>query len=335
MLEAVGFPVAVNPETRLAAIARKRGWLVEHWAKATRGGRPFPMAPMMVERERRRRSSETPAAWFPRQHHLRRLRSAQRWGRGEGALQMRAVGARLGLARIASAIGPSAAVRVGPLEYRTVDPPELPGEDGTASAPACRDLRVRPVDDRGSRLDVLRRRRVVPVRARATRSSASLDDGRGSPSSRCSVTPPVASRLPFAGAAPATATTTATSRRVTSSPGIQTGFCSRPEAAGRPSSSPTRASCTASTTHRRASRAHRAARRRHPRRAPRRQRRVGSTRADAPIVAVLGAGTMGLAAIAGLVRYVPDASVVVGARYPHQQREARRSAPTTSSRPTS
>jgi HAD superfamily hydrolase (TIGR01490 family) len=34
MLEAVGFPVAVNPETRLSAIARKRGWLVEHWARA-------------------------------------------------------------------------------------------------------------------------------------------------------------------------------------------------------------------------------------------------------------------------------------------------------------
>ncbi len=29
MLEAVGFPVAVNPETRLATVARKRGWLVE------------------------------------------------------------------------------------------------------------------------------------------------------------------------------------------------------------------------------------------------------------------------------------------------------------------
>ena len=40
MLEAVGFPVAVNPETRLAAIARKRGWLVEHWAKASRRRRP-------------------------------------------------------------------------------------------------------------------------------------------------------------------------------------------------------------------------------------------------------------------------------------------------------
>ena len=55
MLEAVGFPVAVNPETRLAAIARKRGPLVEHWSKAAgSGGRPFPMAPVMAERERRR-----------------------------------------------------------------------------------------------------------------------------------------------------------------------------------------------------------------------------------------------------------------------------------------
>jgi threonine dehydrogenase-like Zn-dependent dehydrogenase len=33
---------------------------------------------------------------------------------------------------------------------------------------------------------------------------------------------------------------------------------------------------------------------------------------------------MGLAAVAGLVRYVPGATVVVGARYPHQQTEARR-----------
>ena len=46
--------------------------------------------------------------------------------------------------------------------------------------------------------------------------------------------------------------------------------------------------------------------------------------ASEPVVAVLGAGTMGLAAIAGLVRYVPNARIVVGARYPHQQRAARR-----------
>jgi HAD superfamily hydrolase (TIGR01490 family) len=55
LFEAVGFPVAVNPETRLAAIARKRGWLVEHWSKAK--GAPttlLPIGDMMVERERRR-----------------------------------------------------------------------------------------------------------------------------------------------------------------------------------------------------------------------------------------------------------------------------------------
>jgi alcohol-forming fatty acyl-CoA reductase len=47
MLEAVGFPVAVNPETRLSAIARKRGWLVEHWDKAPGGPRPLlPIGPM-------------------------------------------------------------------------------------------------------------------------------------------------------------------------------------------------------------------------------------------------------------------------------------------------
>lgn len=46
MLEAVGFPVAVNPETRLASIARKRGWLVEQWTKAPGGPRPLlPIGP--------------------------------------------------------------------------------------------------------------------------------------------------------------------------------------------------------------------------------------------------------------------------------------------------
>ena len=57
MLEAVGFPVAVNPETRLAAIARKRGWLVEHWDRAS--GAPkmlLPLGTMLSERDRRRES---------------------------------------------------------------------------------------------------------------------------------------------------------------------------------------------------------------------------------------------------------------------------------------
>ena len=56
MLEAVGFPVAVNPETRLAAIARKRGWLVEHWSKAPGGPRPLlPIGSLLNERERAKR----------------------------------------------------------------------------------------------------------------------------------------------------------------------------------------------------------------------------------------------------------------------------------------
>lgn len=56
MLEAVGFPVAVNPETRLAAIARKRGWLVEHWSRAAGGPRPLlPIGPLLQERERGRK----------------------------------------------------------------------------------------------------------------------------------------------------------------------------------------------------------------------------------------------------------------------------------------
>ena len=52
MLEAVGHPVAVNPEAKLATIARKRGWHVEHWAKAPGGPRPLlPMAPRWRSRE--------------------------------------------------------------------------------------------------------------------------------------------------------------------------------------------------------------------------------------------------------------------------------------------
>jgi alcohol-forming fatty acyl-CoA reductase len=44
MLECVGFPVAVNPETRLATIARKRGWLIEQWEKSP--GSPRPLLPI-------------------------------------------------------------------------------------------------------------------------------------------------------------------------------------------------------------------------------------------------------------------------------------------------
>jgi len=46
MLEAVGYPVAVNPETKLAAIARRRGWHVERWERAARSAAPLlPLGP--------------------------------------------------------------------------------------------------------------------------------------------------------------------------------------------------------------------------------------------------------------------------------------------------
>jgi len=46
MLEAVGFPVAVNAETKLASIARRRGWLIEHWSKSAGApNRVIPIGP--------------------------------------------------------------------------------------------------------------------------------------------------------------------------------------------------------------------------------------------------------------------------------------------------
>jgi fatty acyl-CoA reductase len=39
MLEAAGLPVAVNPETKLAAIARRRGWSIENWSRTPGGPR--------------------------------------------------------------------------------------------------------------------------------------------------------------------------------------------------------------------------------------------------------------------------------------------------------
>jgi HAD superfamily hydrolase (TIGR01490 family) len=47
LLDAVGFPVAVNPETRLASLAIKRGWLIESWSKASGGtDKALPLGPL-------------------------------------------------------------------------------------------------------------------------------------------------------------------------------------------------------------------------------------------------------------------------------------------------
>jgi HAD superfamily hydrolase (TIGR01490 family) len=62
MLEAVGFPVAVNPESRLAAIARRRGWHVEHWSKAEGGShRALPIGSFDVKSPKRYLSAASAA----------------------------------------------------------------------------------------------------------------------------------------------------------------------------------------------------------------------------------------------------------------------------------
>ncbi|HEX2040522.1 MAG TPA: HAD-IB family hydrolase, partial [Acidimicrobiales bacterium] len=64
MLEAVGHAVAVNPEAKLAAIARKRGWHVEQWAPAPGGTKPLlPLAP-----RRSGGGNGRPAVDFPHQN---------------------------------------------------------------------------------------------------------------------------------------------------------------------------------------------------------------------------------------------------------------------------
>ncbi|MEM7325955.1 MAG: HAD-IB family hydrolase [Actinomycetota bacterium] len=55
LLDAVGFPVAVNPETRLASMATKRGWLIEYWAKSNGGtDKLLPLGPLPHMRKSRR-----------------------------------------------------------------------------------------------------------------------------------------------------------------------------------------------------------------------------------------------------------------------------------------
>ncbi|HET9052200.1 MAG TPA: HAD-IB family phosphatase, partial [Candidatus Dormibacteraeota bacterium] len=55
MLEAVGHPVPVNPDLKLAVVARRRGWAVQHWTVRDGGGRPPLALPADVSDAGRRR----------------------------------------------------------------------------------------------------------------------------------------------------------------------------------------------------------------------------------------------------------------------------------------
>jgi threonine dehydrogenase-like Zn-dependent dehydrogenase len=242
------------------------------------------------------------------------------------ALQVRRNVGKLGLARIASAVSPVAAARVGPLEHRTVDEPELPG-------PGWHRVRTRLAGICGSDLALVE-----------GHASAYFDDWVSFPfvpghevvgelvdGTRVVLEPVLGHEArgvapPFDGAAPGDGDDYA--HLVTSGsgfdlePGIQTGFCCSTGGGWAPELVAHESQLHRiddAVTDERAVLVEPLAAGIHA--ALLTWPTVGSV--SAPVVAVLGAGTMGLAAVAGLRRYVPGVQIVVGARYPHQQATAR------------
>ncbi len=219
------------------------------------------------------------------------------------ALEMRRSVGRLGLARVASALGAAAAVRVTPLEYRTVDPPELPGD-------GWHRVRTRLSGICGSDLSMIEGHAstyfddvvsfpFVP----GHEIVGELDDG-----TRVAIEPVLGHAArgfppPFAGRRPRRRRRLRPPhRRGDLEPGDPDRLLlvdrrwlgTRVRRPREPAAPPRRRA-------RRARRSHRAARRQAstPRCSPPAASR--SAPASDPVVAVLGAGTMGLAAIAGLV----------------------------------
>lgn len=221
------------------------------------------------------------------------------------------------MARIASAVAPATAARVGPLEYRTVDDPERPGDGWhrvhTRLAGIC-----------GSDLSLVEGHASLYFEDYVSfpfvpghEVVGELDDG-----TRVVIEPVLGHaargfRPPFDGAAPGDGDDYAHLVTGHLEPGIQTGFCCSTGGGWAPW-------FWAHETQ-----LHRLDDDVPDERAVLIEPIAGGVHAALlawptidgvtdPIVAVLGAGTMGLAAIAGLRRYVPGVRIVVGARYPHQ-----------------
>jgi threonine dehydrogenase-like Zn-dependent dehydrogenase len=237
------------------------------------------------------------------------------------ALQIRRSVAKFGIARITSAVAPATAARIGPLEYRTIEDPDRPGE-------GWHRVRTRLAGICGSDLSLVEGHAstyfddfvsfpFVP----GHEVVGELDDG-----SRVIIEPVLGHAArghvpPFPDAAPGDgddyAHLATPSRDGMLEPGIQTGFCCSTGGGWAP------------WFWAHESQLHRVGDGVPDERAVLIEPLAGGihaalltlpTVADAkdPLVAVLGAGTMGLAAVAGLKRYVPGVRIVVGARYPHQ-----------------
>ncbi|MAT04386.1 MAG: zinc-binding alcohol dehydrogenase [Acidimicrobiaceae bacterium] len=233
------------------------------------------------------------------------------------ALQIRRSAGKFGLARVASAVAPATSARIGPLEYRSIDDPDCPGDGWhrvhTRLAGICgSDLSL--VEGHASTyFDDYVSFPFVP----GHEVVGELDDG-----TRVVLEPVLGHEArgfapPFDGAAPGDGDDYAHLATGHLAPGIQTGFCCSTGGGWAP------------WFWAHESQLHRIGDDMPDERAVLVEPIAGGIHAallaaptltdvDDPIVAVLGAGTMGLAAIAGLKRYLPDAQVIVGARYPHQ-----------------
>ena len=219
MLEAVGFPVAVNPEARLAAIARRRGWHVEHWSKAQGGShRALPFGPFDVK---------SPKAVIVSQESESQM----------STLLFERSLPRFAAARIASSFGSGRGAGVGPLRLVEQDAPSLPGEGWVHVDPLLAGIcgsDLSTLDGRSSRyFEEIVSFPFVPGHEVVGLLSADAIGADGSPSrpghgwssSPSSAARHAASILPARRARPGTSGIAAISLSGTSGPDLQTGFC--------------------------------------------------------------------------------------------------------------
>ncbi len=234
------------------------------------------------------------------------------------ALQVDKKITKLGMARLLSSVSPSAATRVGPLDLVSIDPPPLPGPGWhrvhTHLAGICGSDLATVEGHASAYFDDWVSFPFVP----GHEVVGHLDDG-----TRVVVEPVLGHAArgfepPFEGAAPGDGNDYAHLVTGHLEPGIQIGFCNSTCGGWAPQFVAHESqlhSVPDSLTDEQAVLV---------------EPLAGGIHAalltwptlagvDEPIVAVLGAGTMGLCAIAGLRRYVPGVRIVVGARYPHQQ----------------
>ena len=241
MLEAAGFPVVVNPEAKLAAIAAPPG-LVH---RALGAGRWRPAADPCHRHAPPGRADQA-------RHLVDNFFGTER--QAMKALQFERNVPRFAAARVASAlVGSGKGVRVGPLELVELEQFELPGHrDGSGFGPAS-PASVAPTSPHwtAAARDTSSTSSASPsclvTRSLATSRAARSTGGERS-SSRCSVarrgaSSPAALAARRAARAPASGSPSVTCVR-----DCRPATAATPAAAGRPALSLTRASCTRSPT---------------------------------------------------------------------------------------